>query len=592
MVRTALGVRARTVTVATEDRETLAGMLRPHVEDKDFRVVMSLLPLAEDGAVPAGLSATATLLQALGDLGVDTPLWTVTRAAVSVAPSDAIAGTAQAAVWGLGRVAAMEHPQRWGGLIDLPAELDERVAARLAGVLTAADGEDQVAIRQGAVYGRRLTAHAGLPGEAWDPTGTVLITGGTGSLGTEVARELARAGAPHLLLLSRRGPDAPGAADLRGELEALGAAVTIVACDAADRDALSAVLDAIPAQEPLTAVVHAAGVLDDGVLDGLTPDRFEAVFRSKVTSALVLDELTRDREPAVFALFSSASAAIGNPGQANYAAANAVLDAIAERRSADGLPATAIAWGAWAGSGMAAGARAQAGAQRAGVRGLEPRLAVKALRQLVTVPAPTAVVADVEPDDFLRAYTTMRPGPLFAELPGYRATTEAGTPVQDTVPGAALRDELLGLAPQRRHDHVLTLVRGAAAAVPGPRFRLARRGRAAQPDQRGDRAGVARHAHLRPPQPGGAGRPHPDLAGARGRPRRGRRGRRRSAARAARHRVGRPVARDRRARAAAQPRHPDRHRRDPGTGRHRICRRYRRDGRGRPDPGGAERPET
>ncbi|WP_259446897.1 ketoreductase domain-containing protein, partial [Streptomyces geysiriensis] len=125
-------------------------------------------------------------------------------------------------------------------------------------------------------------------------------------------------------------------------------------------DALAAVLAQLPEDAPLTGVIHAAGVLDDGVLDGLTPERFATVFRAKVTSALLLDELTRAHEPEVFALFSSASAAVGNPGQGTYAAANAVLDALAERRRAEGLAATSVAYGAWDGEGMAGGERAAA----------------------------------------------------------------------------------------------------------------------------------------------------------------------------------------------------------------------------------------
>ncbi|HWN62782.1 MAG TPA: beta-ketoacyl reductase, partial [Streptosporangiaceae bacterium] len=212
----------------------------------------------------------------------------------------------------------------------------------------------------------------------------------------------------------------------------------------------------------LTAVVHAAGVLDDGVLDGLTPERFAAVFRSKVAPALVLDELTRELDLSVFALFSSASAAIGNLGQANYAAANAVLDALAEQRRARGLPATSIAWGAWGGSGMAADGRALAAARRTGVRPLDPDLAVLALRQLVMTADPTAVVADVEPDRFVRAFTSLRPSRLLADLPGYAELSHG-----DAVQAGGLRQELVGLPAARRSAVVLNLVRARAAEVLG-----------------------------------------------------------------------------------------------------------------------------
>ncbi|GAB2724951.1 hypothetical protein GCM10010442_52970 [Kitasatospora kifunensis] len=452
------------------DRTELAELLREQLgEGGKFDGVLSLLALDETlvGSVPAGLGQTTALVQALGEAAIGAPLWCLTRGAVAAAGPEPVPGALQAGVWGLGRVAALEYPHRWGGLIDLPEVLDERTGARFTGFLAAPDGEDQVAIRRSAVFGRRLAPVpvTDTPVRDWDPTGTVLITGGTGALGAQVARSLAEAGARNLVLLSRSGTAAPGAVELLAELEQLGAEVTIAAGDAADRETVAAVLAAIPEQAPLTAVLHAAGVLDDGVIESLTPQRFERVFRAKVGSALVLDELTRELDLAVFALFSSASASVGNPGQGNYAAANAVLDALAERRRAAGLAASSIAWGAWDGGGMAADDRAAEAARRTGIRPLDPELAVKALRQAVLDPAPTTIVADVEPGQFVRAFTSVRPSRLLAEL----APLDDQFTAASTAPtsGGALREELAALSAGRRAALLLNLVRDRAAQVLG-----------------------------------------------------------------------------------------------------------------------------
>ncbi|OIJ88239.1 type I polyketide synthase [Streptomyces colonosanans] len=191
---------------------------------------------------------------------------------------------------------------------------------------------------------------------ATNPDGTVLVTGGTGTLGGLVARHLAEQGARHFMLVSRHGPEAPGAETIRAELTELGARVEIVACDVADRADLARALAAVPADHPLTSVVHAAGVLDDGILPSLTPDKIDTVMRPKVDAALHLHELTAEADLAEFVMFSSGAGLTGAPGQGNYAAANVFLDALAGHRKAMGLPATSIAWGLWAEtSGLTAG---------------------------------------------------------------------------------------------------------------------------------------------------------------------------------------------------------------------------------------------
>ncbi|WP_461030414.1 beta-ketoacyl reductase, partial [Streptomyces sparsus] len=336
-----------------DTRAELGSRIAAAVADGPLTGVVSLLALSagesgEPEEVPEGVLGTATLIQALGDVAIQAPVWALTRGAVAVAANDPAPDPDQAAVWGLGRVAALEHPDCWGGLLDLPTSLDRRSAARVVTLLSGAESgsdtrEDQVAVRSGAVLARRLVPAPPVTGTDpdtgtnsgidtdWRPSGTVLVTGGTGALGAQVARWAAEQGAEHLLLVSRRGAEAPGAAELRDELASLGATTTFVSVDLTSRDAVREVLDS----HEVNAVVHTAGVLDDGVLDGLDAEQFGTVFRAKVTGARHLDELTRDRHLDAFVLFSSFAGTVGSAGQANYAAANAVLDALAERRRAE-----------------------------------------------------------------------------------------------------------------------------------------------------------------------------------------------------------------------------------------------------------------
>ncbi|MEO6086400.1 MAG: type I polyketide synthase [Umezawaea sp.] len=270
----------------------------------------------------------------------------VTRRAVSTAPDEDVVDLLHAGVWGLLRSTQSENPGRFA-LIDVD-QVDATLAAALA------LSEPQLGLRHGEVRAPRLhRAPATGEAAALSPDGTVLITGGTGGLGAELARHLVtERGVRNLVLVSRGG----GAEELVEELTALGARTRVVACDIANRDDLAQVLADVPAEHPLTGVVHAAGVLDDGLVSELTAERLDAVLRPKVDAALHLHQLTVGLDLELFALFSSASGVLGSPGQANYAAANAFLDALAVHRRVNGLVGHSLAWGLWErGSGLTAG---------------------------------------------------------------------------------------------------------------------------------------------------------------------------------------------------------------------------------------------
>ncbi|WP_399142309.1 type I polyketide synthase [Streptomyces sp. NBUA17] len=465
----AAGARVVPVDVDPADtgREALAARLHGAV-DTPVDGVLSLLALDERPmpVVPAGFTGTVALVQALGDAGLTAPLWCATRGAVAVADGEPLASTAQALVWGLGLVAGVEHPDRWGGLVDLPETMDARAGAGLCAVLAATTGEDQAAVRPSGVAVRRLVRAGRAPdGDApWSPQGTVLVTGGTGALGAHVARWLAREGAEHLLLVSRRGPEAPGAPELEAELTGLGARVTLAACDVSDRSALSALLATAP---DLSAVVHTAAVLDDGTVGTLSPDQLDRSLRVKMGGALNLHELTRDRQLSAFVLFSSFGGTVGLPGQGNYAPGNAFLDALARHRRDLGLTATSVAWGAWAGGGMAYGTVAET-LRRHGLPEMEPESALTALGRSLAADETYVAVADVDWRRFHTAFTALRPSPLLREVPEIREITAETTAAEGPGSGEeSLAGQLAALSEEERARRLLDLVGAHVAAVLG-----------------------------------------------------------------------------------------------------------------------------
>jgi acyl transferase domain-containing protein/NADPH:quinone reductase-like Zn-dependent oxidoreductase/NADP-dependent 3-hydroxy acid dehydrogenase YdfG/acyl carrier protein len=296
---------------------------------------------------------------------------------------------------------------------------------------------------------------------AFDGTGTVLITGGTGTLGGLLARHLVHThGVRHLVLTSRRGDEADGAGPLRAELTAAGAEVAIVACDASNRTAVADVLAGVDARHPLRAVVHAAGVLDDATITSLTPDRLRTVLRGKVDAAWHLHELTGDADLSAFVLFSSLAGTVGPPGQANYAAANAYLDALAQVRRAQGLPATSLAWGLWSRATGMTGRMSDVDAERAGRTGVRPVGADEGLALFDIALATDHAVTFPLPLDTSALRAAAADGSLAPVLRELAPAPPAG---DRTAAARPLRD----LPPADLRGHLLDLVRDTTAVVLG-----------------------------------------------------------------------------------------------------------------------------
>ncbi|MGW6951433.1 SDR family NAD(P)-dependent oxidoreductase [Streptomyces xanthophaeus] len=295
-----------------------------------------------------------------------------------------------------------------------------------------------------------------------DPDGTVLITGGTGGLGAVFAEHLVRQyGARHLLLVSRRGPAADGVPELQAALEALGAQVRVAACDVADRAGLAQLIGSL--EQPLTAVIHTAGVLDDGVIESLTPAQVERVMRPKIDAALHLHELTADMDLSAFVLFSSVAALIGSPGQANYAAANSTLDALAAHRRDAGLPALSLAWGLWAEARSMSGTLDEGSTARWSRMGIEPLsnelgLSLYDSAQLLdtAVPVPVRLNSGV-------LHTQAQSG----TLPGLMRGLVREPARRTESAGGSLAEQLAGIPEGDRTRAVQELVRTHVAAVLG-----------------------------------------------------------------------------------------------------------------------------
>jgi hypothetical protein len=320
---------------------------------------------AAEAARGAARNALALLQIWLADDRLDgSRLVLVTHGSVAARPGDTVPDLPGAAVRGLVRSAQKEYPGRFA-LVDLDQPEDPATVA--AAVAT---GEPETAVREGTVLAPRLVRAGSAAtdgGPVFAPDGTVLVTGSAAGLGGIVARHLARAHAvTKMIFLSRSGAAATGATELAADLAALGTDLTVAACDVADRDALAAVIDGVA----LTAVVHTAAVLDDGVIESMRADQLDRAGRPKIDAVVALHEATRDHDLAAFVLFSSVAGVFGGPGQGSYTATNVYLDAFAQHRRAAGLPATSLAWGLWDAEGGMAGRAGDSGLSRASRGGI------------------------------------------------------------------------------------------------------------------------------------------------------------------------------------------------------------------------------
>ncbi|MEU9371450.1 SDR family NAD(P)-dependent oxidoreductase [Streptomyces avermitilis] len=455
------------------DPTTLATALRGALGGTEPAGVVSLTgidgsPHPERPVVPAGAALSLALLRALTDARVTAPLWCLTHGAVATDDDAGPVHPEQAAVWALGRVAALEFPGTWGGLVDLPDTLDDRTAHRLAAVLAGLDGEDQVALRPSGVFGRRLVRAAprATTGAGWRPRGTVLVTGGTGALGRRVARWLAREGAEHLVLTSRRGPLAPGADDLVTELTGLGAKVTLLPCDLADPAQVTAmVAEAQRDGDPIGAVVHTAGGGGLGPLAEAGPDDLAEAMAAKVTGIAHLEAALEPGQLDAVVYFSSISASWGAGNHGVYAAANGVLDARAEARSAAGVHTVSLAWAPWAGGGMADDPVFDT-LSRKGLPLIDPDLAVSALAAVLAEGESSLLLVDVDWERFTPQFTFERPSRLLAELPEARPEPATDIAAPDDA-ASPLAQRLAALTGPQCSAALRDLVREQAAAVLG-----------------------------------------------------------------------------------------------------------------------------
>lgn len=393
-------------------------------------------------------------------------IWLVTQNAQPVVAVDApILALAQSPLWGFGRTLAGEHPDLWGGLVDMPTVIDKGTLESLFAEVSSLDTEDQIAYRDGQRYIARLSHCNNLQPDSAapqiQPDATYLVTGGLGGVGLEIAKGLVKQGARYLILMGRRGASEAVQPVLR-EFEAVGVTVKVAAADVANHDDLARVLTEVEqTMPPLRGVFHAAGVTDDGVLLQLDTARFQRVMTPKITGTWNLHMLTADKPLDYFVLFSSVAALFGLGGQGNYAAANAFMDSFAHYRRALGLAAVSINWGVWEELGLAVGLGNYF--KSVGLGAMNADTAVATMNYLLRTSAVQNLIAAVDWETLLSVKGEGRSNGLFAQI---RQELRGGT-VTSLPTDTAFLEQLQPLTPAEQWDRLLARVREIAALVLG-----------------------------------------------------------------------------------------------------------------------------
>nr|Q03132.3 RecName: Full=6-deoxyerythronolide-B synthase EryA2, modules 3 and 4; Short=DEBS 2; AltName: Full=6-deoxyerythronolide B synthase II; AltName: Full=Erythronolide synthase; AltName: Full=ORF B [Saccharopolyspora erythraea]AAA26494.1 eryA ORF2 encoding modules 3 & 4 for 6-deoxyerythronolide B formation6-deoxyerythronolide B formation; putative [Saccharopolyspora erythraea] len=420
-----------------------------------FRGVLSLLSSDESACrpgVPAGAVGLLTLVQALGDAGVDAPVWCLTQGAVRTPADDDLARPAQTTAHGFAQVAGLELPGRWGGVVDLPESVDDAALRLLVAVLRGGGrAEDHLAVRDGRLHGRRVV-RASLPqsgSRSWTPHGTVLVTGAASPVGDQLVRWLADRGAERLVLAGACPGD-----DLLAAVEEAGASAVVCAQDAAAlREALG--------DEPVTALVHAGTLTNFGSISEVAPEEFAETIAAKTALLAVLDEVLGDRAVEREVYCSSVAGIWGGAGMAAYAAGSAYLDALAEHHRARGRSCTSVAWTPWA---LPGGAVDDGYLRERGLRSLSADRAMRTWERVLAAGPVSVAVADVDWPVLSEGFAATRPTALFAELAGRGGQAEAEP---DSGPTGEPAQRLAGLSPDEQQENLLELVANAVAEVLG-----------------------------------------------------------------------------------------------------------------------------